>query len=198
ILSEDDNRIIVAPGANMHVDAGLVDKHQQLIKQSDVVLLQLEIPLETVVYTLEMARKYDVPVIVNPAPYQDLPDTVLTHAAYVTPNEIEAEAMQADPLYDSIQKKVIMTQADKGGALYRNGAKQVIQAYPVSGKDTTGAGDTLNGAFAAEIGAGTSVSEAVKFANAAAALSVTKVGAQGGMPTRQEVEQFIVERKNIQ
>src|SRR5690625_2301252 len=91
ILSEDDNRIIVAPGANMHVDAELVDKHQQLIKQSDVVLLQLEIPLETVVYTLEMARKYDVPVIVNPAPYQDLPDTVLTHAAYITPNEIEAE-----------------------------------------------------------------------------------------------------------
>src|SRR5699024_5324499 len=79
ILSEDDNRIIVAPGANMHVDAGLVDKHQQLIKQSDVVLLQLEIPLETVVYTLEMARKYDVAVIVYPAPYLSLPDTVLTH-----------------------------------------------------------------------------------------------------------------------
>src|SRR5690625_1026487 len=94
ILSEDDNRIIVAPGANMHVDADFVNNHQQLIKQSDVVLLQLEIPLETVVYTLEIARKYDVPVIVNPAPYQDLPGPVLTHAAYVTPNEIEAEAMQ--------------------------------------------------------------------------------------------------------
>src|SRR5690625_5023218 len=154
----------------MHVDAELVNKHQQLIKQSDVVLLQLEIPLETVVYTLEMARKYDVPVIVNPAPYQDLPDTVLTHAAYVTPNEIEAEAMQADPLYDSIQKKVIMTQGDKGVAFYVNGAKQFLPSYPVSVKDTTGAGDTFNGALATEIGAGASVSDAVKFANAAAAL----------------------------
>ncbi|HLR40281.1 MAG TPA: ribokinase [Virgibacillus sp.] len=194
ILSEDDNRIIVAPGANMHVDAELVNKHQQLIKQSDVVLLQLEIPLETVVYTLEIARKYDVPVIVNPAPYQDLPGPVLTHAAYVTPNEIEVEAMQADPLYDSIQEKIIMTQGDKGVALYVNGATQFLPSYPVSVKDTTGAGDTFNGAFAAEIGAGTSISKAVKFANAAAALSVTKVGAQGGMPTRQEVEQFIKER----
>src|SRR5699024_8964321 len=114
---------IVAPGANIHVDAGLVDKHQQLIKQSDVVLLQLEIPLETVVYTLEIAREYDVPVIVNTAPYQGLPDTVLTHAAYVTPNEIEAEAMQADRLFDSIQEKIIMTQGNKGVEFYVNGAK---------------------------------------------------------------------------
>src|SRR5699024_8712869 len=114
------------------------------------------------------------------------------------PNEIEAEAMQADPLYDSIQKKVIMTQGDKGEAFYVNGAKQFLPSYPVSVKYTTGAGDRCNGAFAAYIGAGTSVSETVKFTKTAAALSVTKVGAQGGMPTRQEVEQFIVERKNIQ
>src|SRR5690625_2000434 len=71
ILSEDDSRIIVAPGANMHADAELVNKHQQLIKQSEVVLLQLEIALETVVYTLEIARKYDVPFIVNWARYKD-------------------------------------------------------------------------------------------------------------------------------
>src|SRR5699024_3606627 len=156
ILSEDDNRIIVAAVDNKHGAAGLVDKHQQLTKPRYLVLRQLKIPFETVVYPLEMARKYDLPVIVNPAPYQDLPDTVLTHAAYVTPNEIEAEAMQADPLYDSIQKKVIMTQGDKGVAFYVNGAKQFLPSYPVSVKDTTGAGDTFNGAFAAEIGAGTS------------------------------------------
>jgi len=196
ILSEDDNRIIVAPAANMHVDAELVDKHRQLIKQSDIVLLQLEIPLETVIYTLEIAREFDVPVIVNPAPYQALPDGILTGSTYVTPNEIEAEAMQADPHYDSIREKIIMTQGDKGVAFYVNGTKQFLPSYPVAVKDTTGAGDTFNGALAAEIGAGASVSEAVKFANAAAALSVTKVGAQGGMPTRQEVERFIIERKN--
>lgn len=198
ILSEDDNRIIVASGANMDVDAVLVDKHLQLIKQSDVVLLQLEIPMETVVYTLEVAREYDVPVIVNPAPYQDFPQGVLTGFAYVTPNEIEAEAMKADPLYDSMHQKIIMTQGDKGVQYVENGAEQFLLGYSVSVKDTTGAGDTFNGAFAAEIGAGASVTEAVKFANAAAALSVTKVGAQGGMPTRQEVEQFIKERENAE
>src|SRR5690625_2189412 len=122
ILSEDDNRIIVASGANMDVDAVLVDKHLQLIKQSDVVLLQLEIPMETVVYTLEVAREYDVPVIVNPAPYQDFPQGVLTGFAYVTPNEIEAEAMKADPLYDSMHQKIIMTQGDKGVQYVENGA----------------------------------------------------------------------------
>src|SRR5699024_12736882 len=144
-------RIIVAPGANMHVDAELVAKHHQLIKQSDVVLLQLEIPLETVVYTLEMARKYDVPVIVNPAPYQDLPDTVLTHAAYLTPNEIEAEAMQADPLYDTIQEKSIMTQEAKHVALYVNRATHFLPSYTVSVKDTTGAGENSIAGFVADI-----------------------------------------------
>src|SRR5699024_12713764 len=95
---------------------------------------------------------------------------------------------------DSCQEELSITAAEQGVARQVNGATQLLPSYPVSVKDTTGAGDTFTGAFAAEIGAGTSISKAVKFANAAAALSVTKVGAQGGMPTRQEVEQFIKER----
>lgn len=197
ILSEDDNRIIVAPGANEHVDSDLVDKHRDLISQSDVLLLQLEIPMETVIHTLKIASEYNVPVIVNPAPYQILPDVLFTSVAYLTPNEIEADAMKDDPLFKSIQEKLIITQGERGVAFYDDGAEQFLPSHHVKVKDTTGAGDTFNGALATEIGRGTSIREAVDFANTAAALSVTKVGAQGGMPTRQEVEQFIQERKHI-
>ncbi len=198
ILSENDNRIIVAPGANNHTDAALVDEHRQLIRESDVVLLQLEIPMETVVHTMKVAREFDVPVVVNPAPYQELPDAVLGNAAYFTPNELEAEAMKQDPLFASVQKKIIMTQGDQGVAYYENGQQAFLPGYSVPVKDTTGAGDTFNGAFAAEIGAGATVKAAVEFANAAAALSVMKIGAQGGMPTRDEVAQFMKERAETQ
>lgn len=194
ILSENDNRIIVASGANMLVDFEQVNKHRNLIEQSDVVLLQLEIPMETIIHTLKVAGEYDVPVVVNPAPYQPLPDVLLTGPAFLTPNEVEADSMKKDPLFDAIQEKIIMTQGEKGVAFYENGIKQFLPSYHVKVEDTTGAGDTFNGAFATEIAKGASVGEAVQFANAAAALSVTKIGAQGGMPTRQEVEHFIKER----
>lgn len=195
ILSEKDNRIIVAPGANMELSPETVAKHQELIEQSDVVLLQLEIPMETIAHTIQIAKECRVPIIVNPAPYQTLPDAILTNAAYLTPNEIEAEAMEKDPLFAAVQHKLITTQGARGVTFHDRGANQFLPSYPVTVKDTTGAGDTFNGAFATEIGAGCSVSNAVEFANAAAALSISKIGAQGGMPARQEVEQFMFERE---
>lgn len=191
ILSENDNRIIVAAGANNLVEPELIEKHRELIKQSDMVLMQLEIPMETVVRTLEIAREYDVPVVVNPAPYQSLPDELLTESAFFTPNGIEVEAMKNDPLFDSIQEKLIITKGDEGAQFFDNGANHLVQGFNVDVKDTTGAGDTFNGALVASLGRGMPIDEAVQFANAAAALSVTKVGAQGGMPTRREVEEFI-------
>ncbi|HLR67673.1 ribokinase [Virgibacillus alimentarius] len=191
ILSEDDNRIIVAPGANKSVLPDLVDKQKELIKQSDVILMQLEIPMETVLHTLAIASKFQVPVILNPAPYQKLPEALLAKAAYFTPNEIEAEAIKESPLFSSIQKKLIVTEGSEGVTFYENNSQQWIPGHPVEVKDTTGAGDTFNGAFAAEIANGASIREAVTFANAAAALSVTKIGAQGGMPIRQEVKHLM-------
>ncbi|MBY7144373.1 ribokinase [Virgibacillus sp. NKC19-3] len=189
ILSENDNRIIVAPGANHAVLPELIEKNREQIKHSDVVLMQLEIPIETVVRTLKIAREYDIPVIVNPAPYQSLPDELLTGSTFFTPNEIEVEAMKNDPLFDSIREKLIVTKGDEGVEFYNNGTNHV-PGFNVEVKDTTGAGDTFNGALAARLGSGLSIDEVVQFANAAAALSVTKVGAQGGMPTKQEVEGF--------
>ncbi|WP_100010135.1 ribokinase [Lentibacillus sediminis] len=195
ILSENDNRIIVALGANNLVSPGLVDRHRELIKQSDVVLLQLEIPIETVIHTVKVAEEYDVPVVINPAPYQHLPDDVLTKTTYFTPNEIEAEAMKHGPLFDTIREKLIITQGNAGVQYVDNGTDRHVSGFHVNVEDTTGAGDTFNGALATQLGAGVPIAEAVQFANAAAALSVTKVGAQGGMSGKGEVEEFIRDRE---
>ncbi|WP_163971160.1 ribokinase [Oceanobacillus halotolerans] len=194
ILSEQDNRIIVASGANKTVSPELVDQYQELIKQSDMVLLQLEIPIETVLHTVELASSYGVPVIVNPAPYQELPDALLKGATYVTPNEIEAQAMQEHSGIQSILDKQIITKGEHGVDYIDGGQQFTIPSFQVEVRDTTGAGDTFNGALARSLGEGASLKEAIYKANAAAAISVTKVGAQGGMPTKEEVEKFIKEQ----
>ncbi|MCC2250915.1 ribokinase [Virgibacillus sp. AGTR] len=198
ILSENDNRIIVVPGANYRLSPNIIDQHRHLIKESDVVLVQLEIPMETVNYTVQVAKEFQVPVILNPAPYQDLPDELLELATYLTPNEIEAEALNSNPLFMKIQEKIIMTQGEKGVHYFLNGKEYHIPSYQVGVKDTTGAGDTFNGALAAQLGQGHSLPEAIRFSTAAAALSVSKIGAQGGMPTKQMVEQFLQERGSVQ
>ncbi len=195
ILSDNDNRIIVAPGANHCVTPELAERHRSKIAGSDVVLLQLEVPMETIVFTVQAATESGVPVILNPAPYQPLPDSVLQGVHWMTPNELEAKGFAEDPLYDMIREKLIITRGDKGASFTKNGQERHVPGYGISVMDTTGAGDTFNGALTAEIARGTAMDEAVRMANAAAALSVTKVGAQGGMPTKQEVEAFLQERK---
>ncbi len=195
ILSENDNRIIVASGANMLVTPELVERNLNQIKQSDMVLLQLEVPMETVLYTLEAASTYNIPVNVNPAPYQPLPDALLEKASYLTPNELEVESMEKDPLFERIQEKVIVTQGNQGVRYFENSVKQHVQSYSVDVQDTTGAGDTFNGVLATELARGSAVGKAIQMANAAAALSVTRVGAQGGMPAKDEIEKFLLERK---
>lgn len=194
LVSDNDNRIIVAPGANYHVTSSLVALQKELILQSDVVLLQLEIPIETVEFTTRLCEEKNIPVIINPAPYQDLPMSVIEMASYLTPNELEAEEMLRINKLDSIKEKLIITKGSNGVGLYPNGQEVVIPSFAVEVEDTTGAGDTFNGAFAVKIGRGASIEEAIRYANAAAALSVTKFGAQGGMPTIEQVESFLQER----
>jgi len=187
ILSNKDNRIIYTPGANHLVDASFIENRRERIKNSDIVLLQLETPMDAVVRVTAIAKAYNIPVIINPAPYQELPDDLLTGAAYITPNETEMEHMKKLPLFDAIKEKLIITQGKQGVQLYSHS----IPGFLVDVQDTTGAGDTFNGALAAEIGSGSSLEKAAAFANAAAALSIAKIGAQAGMPNREEVEQFI-------
>lgn len=187
ILSNKDNRIIYTPGANHLVDASFIENSRERIKNSDILLLQLETPMEAVLRATAIAKAHNIPVIVNPAPYQELPDDLLKEAAYITPNETEMEHMKKLPLFDAIQEKLVVTQGNKGVQIYGHS----IPGYSVDVEDTTGAGDTFNGALAAAIGSGDSLEKAAAFANAAAALSITKIGAQAGMPKREEAEQFI-------
>ncbi|KGX88322.1 ribokinase [Pontibacillus marinus] len=196
ILSEGDNRIIVAPGANARLTPEIIRQHERMIQQSDIILLQLEVPLDTVQAVITIAQQYEVPVILNPAPYQSLPDALLSGVDYLTPNEMEAKAMLEDPNSHVTKEQLIVTNGEKGVLAYKDGVEQVIPGFPVDVLDTTGAGDTFNGALATQLASGMPLEEAVYYANAAAALSIMKLGAQSGMPSAEEVNTFIEERSD--
>jgi ribokinase len=196
IVSEADNSIIVVPGANNHVTPEVIDKHEDKIINSDIILLQLEIPVESVIRVVELAKKHGVRTILNPAPIQKLLKELLEMVDYLTPNEHE-QAL----LFDSIgvteeelakfKEKCIVTKGSKGVMIYKNGEKIEIPSILVEAVDTTGAGDSFNGALATALCEGLDIEEACRFANVVGAISVTKLGAQTGMPTKKEVEEFM-------
>lgn len=200
-IANGDNQIIVIPGANYHVTPALVESFEDVIAASDILLLQLEIPLESVEKAVELASKHKVKVILNPAPIQPLPKELLAKVDYLTPNEYEQQL-----LFDSIEwteqerkemvKKCIITKGSKGITFFQDGERE-LPSFKVDVVDTTGAGDSFNGGFAYSISQGASLEQACQFASAVAALSVTKFGAQGGMPTMEEVQVFLRERNEI-
>lgn len=195
ILAEGDNSIIVLKGANDKVDKNVVDSAFDIIKTSSLVMLQHEIPMDTIGYIIDRCYEEGIPVMLNPAPYMDIPEEWIEKVTYLTPNEHEAalmfEGMDRDGILKAHAGKVIMT-VGKEGVVYGDGDDVVhVSGFTVSAVDTTGAGDTFNGAFAAARCDGLPLKEAVRFANAAAALSVQKIGAQGGMPWRSEVEEML-------
>lgn len=195
ILAEGDNSIIVLKGANDKVDKNVVDSAFDIIKTSSLVMLQHEIPMDTIGYIIDRCYEEEIPVMLNPAPYMDIPEEWIEKVTYLTPNEHEAalmfEGMDRDEILKAHAGKVIMT-VGKEGVVYGDGDDVVhVSGFTVSAVDTTGAGDTFNGAFAAARCDGLPLKEAVRFANAAAALSVQKIGAQGGMPWRSEVEEML-------
>ena len=191
ILFEQDNRIIVVPGANFEVTPQMVAKHEALLKNSKLVVMQLEIPVETVEYTLDICEKYNIPVLLNPAPARNFKPEWMDKIAYLTPNETECAFIFNEDVEASLAKypnKLIVTLGEDG-AMYHNGEKNVkVKGFATKAVDTTGAGDTFNGAFAHKICEGASIEEAVHFANIAGSLSVEQFGAQGGMPTLEAVQ----------
>lgn len=191
ILFEQDNRIIVVPGANFEVTPQMVIKHEALLKNSKLVVMQLEIPVETVEYTLDICEKYNIPVLLNPAPARNFKPEWMDKIAYLTPNETECAFIFNEDVEASLAKypnKLIVTLGEDG-AMYHNGEKNVkVKGFATKAVDTTGAGDTFNGAFAHKICEGASIEEAVHFANIAGSLSVEQFGAQGGMPTLEAVQ----------
>jgi len=193
-VAEGENQIIVVPAANARVTPAQVEAARTAIARADAVLVQLEIPLDAVEATLRLGQHEGVPVILNPAPAQKLPAEWLQRASYLTPNQHElATALGADAQTDfrELMRRapcpVVLTRGGEG-AWYRDGAhaEPVHQAgFTVEVVDTTGAGDTFNGALAVFLHEG--LPQAVRKACAAAALSVTRLGAQGGMPTAREM-----------
>ncbi len=197
-VAEGENQIIVVPAANARVSPAQVETARASIAQADAVLVQLEIPFDTVEATLRLARRENVPAILNPAPAQKLPAEWLQLASYLTPNQHElATALGAGAATDfrELMRRapcpVVLTRGSEG-AWYRDAAhpEPVHQpGFKVEVVDSTGAGDTFNGALAVFLREG--LPQAVRKACAAAALSVTKLGAQGGMPTARELETLL-------
>ncbi len=189
LIKDNDNRIIVTPGANYCVTPTYIQQYLDVIDQSDVVLLQLEIPLNTIEYVTDYCSKKGTPVILNPAPAQLLSASILENCTYLTPNETEKLEITSD--VDTYKEKMIVTLGDKGVEYCSDGNLKTVTGYRVNPIDTTGAGDTFNGALAVQLAKGRKLKEAITFANAAAALSIQKRGAQQGMPTMREVIDFM-------
>ncbi len=195
------NSIIVIPGANNYVSRNTIDQNLDQIKNSKIVLLQLEIPIGIVEYIIDICYKNKIPVILNPAPATKLTKNIIEKVTYLTPNEHEAEYIfktnNYHQLVSTYPNKLIITLGEEG-AIYNDGNKtHLIPAYDVQVVDTTGAGDTFNGALAYSIINNKDIFESIKFANQASALKIKKMGAQSGMPTKKEMEEFNEKTRNI-
>jgi ribokinase len=207
---DGQNSIAVAPGANSRLAPEHVDAARAAIKRADVVVLQLEMPMETVERAVEVADEVGALVVLNPAPAAQIPERILRLVDVLTPNEFEAATMLGraidnrytpafaarDLLAMGVQS-VVLTLGSEGAVCATEVRTQEIPGKRVRAVDATGAGDCFTGALACAIGEGKELSVAVHFANAAAAVSVTRMGAQASMPTREEVEASISHRPKL-
>jgi ribokinase len=204
-----DNVIVVAPGANRRLSPQDVEKARPVIVSSGAVVAQLEVPLETVESAARLANSAGVPFILDPAPAQKLSPELLRMVDVLTPNETEAAILTgtevtsedtagaaARELSECGVKAVIVTMGAKGLLAATGERAEFVPTVKVDAVDTTAAGDAFTGALAAGLAQGKALSDAALFANYAAALSVTKMGAQSSMPTRQDVERFMKKRSN--
>ena len=205
IDKDGENSISVAPGANNSLSKTDLEKASAVIQGASVLLVQLEIPIETVEAAVQMANSFDVKVVLNPAPARHLSDQLLKQISIITPNESEAEHLTGIPInnFEDAKKAarillkkgvetVLITLGKKGTLLTTHNTSELIPAFEVDTVDTTAAGDVFNGALATAISEGMSLKEAIRFANAAAAISVTRLGAQPSAPKREEIEHFLI------
>ncbi len=193
-VGENDNTIIVVPGANAKVDIAYVDTIKEELKRFDMVVLQHEIPLDAVAYVADYCHANNIPVVLNPAPAAEVPMEIIEKVTYLTPNEHEAGLIfgadkTPEELLKTYPEKLVITQGSRGVSVgLKSGEVLCVPARKTEVVDTTGAGDTLNGAFSVQIAAGKSIQDALRYANIAAGLSTERLGAQSGMPTAEEVE----------
>jgi ribokinase len=206
-----DNSIIIVPLANLAVTPEDVDAARDMLATADVIVCQLEISFSTVAYTVELANRLGVKVILNPAPAGPIPPELISRATIVTPNETEAEFFAQVPLPDEEQggaspewaaaaaekllaqgpRTVIITLGRRGAFLATGGKQLLVPSFQVTAVDSTAAGDAFNGALAVALAEGRDLEPAIVFANATGALSATRAGAQSSMPTRAEVDTLL-------
>ena len=198
-VSQAENSIIVVPGANHSLTSADLNAAAGAFAAADVVLCQLEIPLATVAAAADLAAQHGKPFLLNPAPAMRLPQTLLDRVALLTPNEHELATLFSGDLgswreqLGKHRQRIIMTKgADGAWFADGDGRLQHQPAFVVNAVDTTGAGDTFNGALAAFWGMDQAA--LIRLACAASALSVTRAGAQSGMPTKEELMVFLVAR----
>jgi ribokinase len=207
VLPNGENSIVISPGANAAVNPDVALSRLDDLEAGDLLLSQLEIPLETVEAAFEHATSRGTITILDPAPARQLPEKLLSKTGVLTPNQTEATCVLRDPDHDipdfteasvvagrliRLGPRAVVMKLGSLGSVFSDGANQEqAAALPVSAVDTTAAGDVFNGAFAVALSEGAALPAALRFANAAAAISVTRNGAQASVPGRAEVEELL-------
>ena len=203
VAKNAENTIAVAPGSNGLLSSEHIRDAATHFQSAKIVLAQLEIPIETVLESAKTAQKNHARFILNPAPAQNLPAAIFPLIDSITPNQTEAKMLSGIDVVDQKSaidaagiihktgvKNIIITLGSQGALLYNRDMIKMIPGYQVNAIDTTAAGDTFNGALAYALNKGKKMIDAIIFANKAAALSVTRLGAQSSIPTLKEVETF--------
>ncbi|MEX2169991.1 MAG: ribokinase [Pirellulales bacterium] len=207
---DGENSIAVGSGANAKLSPLDVRQAKSAFATADVVIMQLETPLDTVQAAAELANANGALVILNPAPAQPLPDKLLEKVSILTPNETEVELLTgvavndeascyraADILLAKGIKTVIFTLGARGAFVASSTSKQFVPGFKVEQVDSTAAGDAFNGALAVALAEGQPMLDAARFANAAGAVSVTRLGAQPSAPSRKEIEELLSDREIV-
>jgi ribokinase len=205
VAEDGENSIAVASGANSNLSPQDIKSAEKVISTADILVMQLESPLETVYEAAKLAYEKGVTVILNPAPAQPLKDEYFKYFSILTPNESETEILTGRSVTDEktaeeaalvLLKKgvetVIVTLGRNGALLVKPGYTEHIPGFRVNAVDATAAGDVFNGTLAVALAEKKSLTDAVRFANAAAAFSVTKLGAQPSAPHREEIEKMLI------
>jgi len=201
LAESGENAIVVVPGANASVDPAFVDRHAGLIRSAGMVLCQLEIPMETISHTLNLCAEAGVPVMLDPAPAATLPEELWKKIGWFTPNETEAAFYLENDKTAEAAAQFLLLRGPKGIVLKRGaegsfvavegGKAAWVSPLNVDAIDTVGAGDCFNGAFAVALLEGNHPWAAARIASIAAAISVTRRGAQASMPTRADMQEFL-------
>jgi ribokinase len=199
-----ENSIAVASGANANLNEKDIFAVEHLIQKADILLMQLETPLSTIQYAAKIAFNANVTVLLNPAPAKQLPFDLLKHVSILTPNEFEVESLTGIKVIDDVSAKsasitlssmgpkvIAITLGSAGVYLHHKDFSGIIPGFKMKAIDTTAAGDVFNGVLAAVLLENSDIFKAVKFAQAAAAISVTRLGAQPSAPSKEEIDKFI-------